>query len=294
MGIKFFTDSTADLPLDYLKEHRIELIRMVYQMEGVEYQASPFPGDPDTQTDKDFYEAMRAGAQPTTSQTNEATYLEAFGPALAAGDDVFYIAFSGGLTGQMNNAQLARETLKEKYPDRSVYLVDSLSATLGEGLLVTMAVREYEAGKSAEEIEAMLEEARHHVHHWFMVEDLTCLKRGGRISAATAAVGTLLNVKPILCVNDEGRLVPSEKAKGRKRAMKTLVSRMTEKGGADYDGPICLVHADADPEDVERLAEMVREQFGREVDMVATLSPIIGAHTGPGLLALIFYAPSAR
>ncbi len=294
MGIKFFTDSTADLPAEYLKEHDIGLVLMRYLLDDEEHPVSPFEGEEGAMPVSAFYDAMRAGSLPTTSQINEMTYWDAFEPILANGDDVFYIAFSSGLTGQLNNALRAKDALEEKYPGRTIFIVDSLSASLGEGLLVMMAVREYESGKCPEDIQAILEEARAHVHHWFMVEELNCLKRGGRVSAATAAVGTLLNVKPILYIDEEGHLVASEKAQGRKRAMKTLLSRLAEKCEDDYSAPVCLVHADADEADVERLRAMTEEQIGREVDLIANLSPIVGAHTGPGLLALIFIAPSER
>lgn len=287
MGIQFITESTADLPAEYLKSHGVHLIPMIYQIDGREYQDSPFGGE-HTLTRKEFYNMMREGRQPTTSQINEAVYTEAFEPILAAGDDVFYVAFSSGLTGSINNAMRAKEALLEKYPGRSITIFDTRSASIGEGMLVMEAVRGYEAGKSAEEIETALIAMRGRMQHWFTVEDLVYLKRGGRISAATAAVGTLMNIKPMLTVDNEGHLVPLEKVQGRKRAIKTLVTRTVEEVGADFAGDIYLVHADTNEADVNALRAAVVKQFDREPVMCVNLTPIIGAHTGPGLLALIY------
>lgn len=293
MGIRIMTDSTADLTREYIEANGIHLIPMIYQMDGQEYYDNPLGGE-NTQTRKEFYDAMRAGAQPTTSQINEMTFTEAFEQVLSAGDDVFFVSFSSGLTGSMNNARLACETMKEKYPDRSIWMVDSLGATQGEGILVDLAIKAFAEGKSPEEVKAFLDEARFSVHHLFTVEDLVYLKRGGRISAATAAVGTMLNIKPLLFIDDEGHLVSPEKAKGRKKALKMLVSRLVEKAGEQFAGEIYLVHADADEADIEFLRAAVQQQFGRDVEQVSTMSPIIGAHTGPGLLALVAYVPGSR
>ncbi|MBQ2957614.1 MAG: DegV family protein [Clostridia bacterium] len=292
MGIQFITDSTADLTKEYIEANGIRLIPMIYQMDGQEYYDSPL-GGVNTQTRKEFYDAMRAGAQPTTSQINEITFTEAFEEILSQGDDAFFISFSSGLTGSLNNARLACETLKEKYPERTVYMVDSLSASQGEGLLVHMGIEAMKSGKTPEEVKAYLDEARFCIHHRFTVEDLVYLKRGGRISAATAAVGTMLSIKPMLSVDDEGHLVSQEKAKGRKKALKSLVAHLVEKAGEDFAGDIYLVHSDASEADIDFTRAAVQQQFGRDVTQVSTLSPIIGAHTGPGLVALIFHTPGS-
>lgn len=286
MGIQFITESTADLPAEYLKAHGIHLIPMIYQIDGREYQDSPFGGE-NSPSHREFYNMMREGRQPTTSQINEVVYTEAFEPILAAGDDVFYVAFSSGLTGSINNAMRARDALLEKYPGRSITVFDSLGASIGEGILVMEAVRGYEAGMNAAEIEKSLYDMRSRLRYWFTVEDLVYLKRGGRISSTTAAVGTLMNIKPMLTIDDEGHLVSHEKVQGRKRAIKTLVSRIVEGTGTDFSGDIYMVHSDAGDADVEALRSAVVKQFGREPAMCVNLTPIIGAHTGPGLLALI-------
>lgn len=293
MALQFFTDSTADLTKEYIESNGIHLIPMIYRIGDREYYDSPL-GGAETMTRREFYDAMREGAVATTTQINQVTFTEAFEPILAAGDDIFYVAFSSGLTGTLNNARLACEELKEKYPERTVYIVDSLSASQGEGLLVHMGMEAYRQGQTAEAIKAYLDEARFHIHHRFTVEDLVYLKRGGRISAATAAVGTMLAIKPMLSVDDEGHLVSQEKAKGRKKAIKALVSHLVEKAGEDFAGDIYLVHSDASEADIDFARAAVEQQFGRDVTQVSTLSPIIGAHTGPGLIALIFYAPGSK
>ncbi len=293
MALRFVTDSTADLTKEYIEANGIHLIPMIFRLNDREYYDSPL-GGAETMTRKEFYDAMRAGGAPTTSQINQVTYTEAFEPILAAGDDILYVAFSSGLTGSLNNARLACEELKEKYPERTVYTVDSLSASQGEGLLLHMGIQAYQEGRTGAEIKAYLDEARYNIHHRFTVEDLVYLKRGGRISAATAAVGTMLSIKPMLSVDDEGHLLSQEKAKGRKKALKALVAHLVEKAGEDFAGDIYLVHSDAGEADIDFTRAAVQQQFGRDVTQVSTLSPIIGAHTGPGLVALIFYAPGSK
>lgn len=290
MGIQFVTDSTCDLPGEYLEENHIRLIPMTYLLNDREYDDSPFDGE-NTLPRKAFYDAMRAGAQPKTTQINEATFTEVFEEILMRGDDVFYVGFSGGLTGSINNACRAADALREKYPLTKTYIVDSVSASMGEGVLVMMAVDALKEGKSAEEIHALLEAEKTSVQHWFTVEDLMYLKRGGRVSSATAAVGTMLNIKPMLNIDGEGRLVPLEKSKGRKKAVHALLDHVAASGGENYEGDIHLVHSDAEEADIELLRTAVQKRFGRDVKSVSNMTPIIGAHTGPGLLALVHYTP---
>lgn len=293
MGIQFITDSTCDLPGEYLLENGVRLIPMTYLLNDREYFDSPF-GGVDTLTRKEFYDAMRAGGQPKTTQINEAVYTETFEEVLASGDDVICVAFSGGLTGSINNARRAAEELEAKYPGRRVHIVDSVSASLGEGLLVMMGVDALKEGKSAEEITEILNREKVCIQHWFTVEDLVYLKRGGRISPATAAVGTMLNIKPMLNIDQEGRLVPLEKSKGRKKAIHALLDRVASTGGEEYQGEIYLVHSDASEADVELLRAAVQKRFGRDVSLIANMTPIIGAHTGPGLLALVHHTPGRQ
>ncbi len=293
MGMQFITNSTSDLSVEFLRENNIILIPMIYEIDDKEYFDNPLGGE-DTMTRKAFYDAMRAGAQPKTSQINQATFEEVFEKVLAAGDDIFYVGFSGGLSGTTNNAFMAAEELKEQYPERKIHIVDSLTASMGEGHLVVMGVQAYKEGKSGEEIEALLKDALTHMQMWFTVDDLTYLKRGGRISATTAAVGTMLSIKPVLSIDDEGKLVSVEKAKGRKKAVKTLISRLEERAGKDFTGEIYLIHSDTNEADIKMLRDGVIALCGRDVTSVHELTPVIGTHTGPGLLALIYYVPGSK
>lgn len=293
MGIQFITNSTSDLSVEFLRENNVILIPMLYEINEREYYDNPLGGS-NTMTRKEFYDAMRDGAQPKTSQINQATFEEVFGKVLAAGNDIFYVGFSSGLSGTTNNAFMAAEELKEQYPERKIYIVDSLAASMGEGHLVKMGIQAYNEGKSGEEIVSLLEEARTHMQLWFTVDDLVYLKRGGRISATTAAVGTMLNIKPVLQVDDEGHLVSVEKAKGRKKAVRTLVNHVVERAGANFMGEIYLIHTDTNEADIELLRNAVITQCGRDVTSIHNLTPVIGAHTGPGLLALIYYTPNSK
>lgn len=293
MGIKFITDSTCDLSAEYLLENNVRLIPMTYLLDDHEYSDSPFGGE-NTLSRKAFYDAMRAGSQPKTTQINEIVFSEAFEEILESGSDVFYIGFSGGLTGSMNNARRAADALMEKYPQRKVFIVDSVSASMGEGLLVMMGVDALKKGLSGEEIRALLETERTAIQHWFTVEDLVYLKRGGRISSATAVVGTMLNIKPMLTIDDEGHLVPLEKSKGRKKAIHAMMDRVASVVGENDPGDFYLVHSDADEADIELLRAAMVKRFGRDVVSISNMTPVIGAHTGPGLLALVHYAPGGQ
>lgn len=287
MGIRILTDSNADLSAEYFTSNNVVLAPMPYQMNGKDYIDSPFGGS-NVMPRKEFYDAMRAGAHPTTSQINQASFEEILEPIFAAGDDVIYVAFSSGLTGTQNSARLAGEDLQEKYPERKLYIADTLSASMGQGHMVKLAVEALAQGKSAEEIVALVEKERFCLHHWFTVDDLVYLKRGGRISATSAALGTMLSIKPILAVNNEGRLVSIEKAKGRKKAIKQLATHLQEVLG-DKPAPIYVITADSAEADVELLRTNIRTLCNREVDEVVDLTPVVGAHAGPGLLAIITY-----
>ncbi len=287
MSIRIVTDSNADLSAAYFTANNVVLAPMPYQMNDKDYIDTPFGGG-NVMSRKEFYDAMRAGAQPTTSQINQASFEEIFEPIFAAGDDVVYVAFSSGLTGTQNSARLAGEELQEKYPERKLYIADTLSASIGQGHMVKLAVEAVKQGKSAEEIVALVEKERFCLHHWFTVDDLAYLKRGGRISATSAAVGTMLNIKPILAINNEGRLVSTEKAKGRKKAIKQLAAHLQEVLG-DHSASIYIVTADSAEADVELLRTSIRTLCNREVDEVVDLTPVVGAHAGPGLLAVITY-----
>ena len=218
------TDNMADLPENYIREHELEILSLSYILDGKTYDRN-HPLE-----EAEFYSRMRNGSMPTTSQVNPEQAKEAFTACLNQGKDVLYIAFSSGLSGTYNSARIAAKELKEegKFPDRKLVVLDSLSASLGEGLLVHKAVKLKEAGKSLEEVAAWVEKHKLEVCHNFTVDDLFHLHRGGRVSKATAILGTMINIKPILHVDNEGHLIAIGKVRGRKKSLTSLVERMGE------------------------------------------------------------------
>lgn len=279
------TDTTADLPESYIREHKLQILSLSYMMEGTTYDRE-HPLDV-----KEFYRKMRDGSMPTTSQVNPEQAKEAMTACLEQGKDVLYIAFSSGLSGTYNSSRMAAEEIREegKYPDRTVRVIDSLSASLGEGLLVHRAVQLWEAGKSLDETAAWVEAHKLEFCHDFTVDDLFHLHRGGRVSKATAILGTMINIKPILHVDDEGHLTAVGKVRGRKKSIAALVDRMAEqmKGFEAENDVVFISHGDCQ-EDAEYLKKLIEERFGIREFVINYVGPTIGAHSGPGTLALFF------
>ena len=277
------TDTTADLPESYIQEHQLEILSLSYIMEGTTYDRE-HPLDV-----VEFYNRMRGGSMPTTSQVNPEQAKAAFEACLEQGKDVLYLAFSSGLSGTCNSGRIAADEIQEegKYPERKVVVVDTLAASLGEGLLVHKAVQMKEAGKSLEEVAAWTEENKLHLCHNFTVDDLFHLHRGGRVSKATAILGTMINIKPVLHVDNEGHLVAIGKVRGRKKSLAALVDRMEEQMKG-FDNPeVFISHGDC-LEDARYVEKLVRERFGIEKFIINHVGPTIGAHSGPGTVALFF------
>lgn len=277
------TDTTADLPESYIEEHQLEILSLNYMLDGIVYDRKN-PLDVE-----EFYARMRSGSMPTTSQINPEQAKEAFASCMEAGNDVLYIAFSSGLSGTYNSACIAASELEEEgtYPDRKVVIVDSLSASLGEGLLVHKAVKLKEEGKTLEEVADWTEKNRQNLCHNFTVDDLFHLHRGGRVSKATAILGTMINIKPVLHVDDEGHLTAVDKVRGRKKSLTMLVDRM-EKQAEGFENPeVFISHGDC-LEDALFVEKLVRERFGTENFIINHVGPTIGAHSGPGTVALFF------
>ncbi|MCI6429831.1 MAG: DegV family protein [Oliverpabstia sp.] len=277
------TDNTADLPYSYYKQHDIEYMYLTYQMEGETY------GKQNELEYKDFYERMRKGSMPTTSQVNSEEAKEVLRPILAQGKDILHLAFSSGLSGSYNSVRMAAEELREEFPDRKIVVIDSLCASLGEGLFVDKAVEMKEEGKSLEENAAWLEENKLNFCHVFTVDDLFHLHRGGRVSKVAAVVGTMINLKPLLHVDNEGHLIPLKNVRGRRKSLSGLVTMMEERIGdwKDKNTKIFISHGDCQ-EDAEYVAKLVREKFGYETFLINTIGATIGAHAGPGTVALFF------
>ena len=275
-----FTDSACDITPEKLAEWGVELIRMPYLFtdDGV--------GKLDhDQPMKEFYDEMRGGRVAKTSGLNEEVLCDAFTPALEAGKDILYLAFSSGLSVTCESGKKAAEALGRKYPDRKIRVVDSLAASAGEGLFVYLGVMNRDRGMALDENADALEADKLHVCHWFTVEDLKYLKRGGRINAATALLGTALNVKPVLHVDNEGHLIKITQVHGRKKSIRTMAEKLGETIAEDT--PIFISHGDC-LEDAEKLKDILENEYHRKVDLITMIGSVIGAHSGPGTLALFF------
>ena len=277
------TDSTCDLPADYLQKHRIPVIPLLYQLDDITYGAGT------ELDDHEFYEMMRNGKMPTTMAANPESVRSILEPILAEGKDVLHLAFSSGLSSSYSAAAMAAQELSEQYPDRKVIVIDSLCASLGEGLFVYKAVEKRDAGMSITEVAHWLTANRQSFCHIFTVDDLFHLFRGGRVNRATAIIGSLASIKPILHVDFEGHLIPIGKVRGRKKSLAALVDRMDElaKGFEKENTTVFISHGDC-LEDAQYVADLVRERFGIQDIMINMICPTIGAHSGPGTVALFF------
>lgn len=273
------TDSTADLPDSYVKEHGLAIQFLSYTFDEMVYDA-------DTQMDAHaFYDLMRNGKMPTTNACIPAEIQKNFEVYLKEGYDILHIGFSTALSTSFNNARLAATELAEQYPDRKIILIDSLSASLGQGLLVHYAVTMKESGKSMEEVAEWVEQNKLHMCHQFTVDDLFHLHRGGRVSKTTAILGTIINIKPVLHVDDEGRLTSVCNVRGRKKALLKLVDHMAEQMGDYKNDTVFISHGDC-LEDAEFVAAQVKERFGTQNIMINYVCPTIGSHSGPGTVAI--------
>ena len=236
---------------------------------------------------KEFFDRIRTGAMPTTSAVSVGMFEDTMRSILADGKDILYLGFSSALSTTYQSASIAADGLREEFPEASVCVVDTLCASLGQGLLAYLCAQEKKAGKTLEEVRAFAEETKGKLCHWVTVDDLHHLKRGGRVSAATAAFGTMLNIKPIIHVDDAGRLVSVGKARGRKVSLMTLVDEMEKRAIAPEQQTIFICHGDCE-EDAKLVANEVQKRFGVEVRLINYVGPVIGAHTGVGVVALFF------
>ena len=277
------TDNNSDLPEKYLKDHGVGCMYLSYSMDGKNYTHGNFLPE------HEFYEAMRNGSMPTTAQVNPENAKALLEPYLKEGKDILHIAFSSGLSGTYNSSRIAAEELMEEYPDRKIIVVDSLSASLGQGLLVWLAQQKKELGQTLEDVADWVEKNKLKMVHLFTVDDLNHLYRGGRVSRTTAIVGSMLNIKPVLHVDNEGKLTAIGKVRGRKKALQELVKLMDEKigsFGADCD-TIFISHGDCE-QDAQYVAAKVKEKYNIKNIIINQVSATIGAHSGPGTMALFF------
>ena len=281
----FMTDSDSDLPFSYVDELDMTMVYMPYMIDGKEY----YDDLGRSGKQKEYFDNMRAGATPVTSLLPQAVYEEYFEPVLEQGKDILFVAFSSQLSGTIRNIYAAREELLEKYPERKITVVDTLSISAPQSILILKAHAMYREGRSMEEVAAWLEENKLKAQAWFTVDDLVYLKRGGRISAVAAAVGTVLDLKPIITETKEGKLVSTEKVRGRKQALRVLVDKAVENIDDPANADVIILHADA-PEDAARVESRLKEKIpGLGQINTYYVGPVIGAHCGPGTVAVCFF-----
>lgn len=289
MDFEIVTDSCCNLLEDMIDDFGIHVLPLTFMVDGEdEVYQSYLKGE---RTDlKQFYTMMREGKVFKTSLPNLAESEALFRELLGSGRDVLYIAFSSGLSGTYQALSLMAAQLQEEFPERKIHVVDSLAASGGQGLLVWYAVQHARAGESIDQVRDWLEENKLHLAHWFTVDDLMFLFRGGRVSKTAAWAGTLLNVKPVLHVDDEGHLIPMEKVRGRKKSLNALIDHMEKSANKPIsDQMVFITHGDC-IEDAEYVAAKIKERFGVKEVVINYVDPVIGAHSGPGTMALFFLA----
>ncbi len=280
--------STADMTKEHFEERNISYICFHYELDGKDYKDDLGQ----TMSFEDFYKAMQEGAETKTSQVNAAEYEEYFEPFLKDGKDVIHLCLSSGISGSYNSANIAKEVLLEKYPDRKLYIVDSLAASSGFGLLVDKMADVRDEGKDIDELLAWVEENKLKLHHWFFSSDLTFYIKGGRVSKTSGFVAGILNICPLLNIDSNGKLIPREKIRTKKKAIATIARKMDEHAvnGFDYDGK-CYISQSACYEDAKAVADIIESKFPKlngkvEINHIGTT---IGSHTGPGTVALFFW-----
>lgn len=278
------SDTTCDLPEDYCRENRIEIHSLFYRFSDGEVYGGDNQLEPSV-----FYNRMRNSEMPTTMATNPEDSKDKFLKYIEEGYDIIHIAFSSALSSAYQNACIAAAEIAETNPDAKITVIDSLSASMGEGLLVYKAIEHMKSGHSYEETVNYVESIKLNISHQFTVDDLYNLHRGGRISKATAVIGTLINIKPLLHVDNEGRLVAVGKVRGRKKSLASLVDNMAATIGNHNNDTIMISHGDC-LEDAEYTASLVREKIPVKNIIINNVCPTIGAHSGPGTIALFFEA----
>lgn len=282
------TCSTVDMPKSYLDERNIKYLCFHFTIDGKDYlddfgQSFSY---------KDFYNKIREGAMPTTSQVNVEEYITLFEPYLEQGTDILHLSFSSGLSGSASSAKVACQELSKKYPERKIYVVDTLCASSGLGLLVDTAYEKKQGGMEITPLYKWVEDNKLNVNHWVRADDLFHLKRGGRVSGASAVIGSMLKIKPIIDMNVEGKLIPRDKVAGRQKSLNALVEKMIERAEnrLDYSGKVFICQSDK-IEDAQYVADLIEKTFPKMQGkvMINSIGTVIGAHTGIGTIALFFF-----
>ena len=277
-----FTDSACDISREMLNEWGVRSCALTFRFDGDSKEYSDYEMDIKT-----FYDKMRAGGVAKTAAINSESFAAEFEPVLKEGKDILYLGFSSGLSTTHNLARLAANQLSERYPDSKIVVIDTLAASAGEGLLVKLVVDKKAAGASIDEAAEYAKDTVLKICHWFTVDDLVYLKRGGRVSAASAFIGNVIGIKPVLHVDNEGHLINVMKVRGRKTSVATLAQKYIDTAIDKENGTVFISHADC-MKDVEELSSIIREKCGAKVDVVTNVGAVIGAHSGPGTLALFF------
>lgn len=282
-----YTDSACDISPEILAKWGVPYRSLTFRFSDSEkeYSNEDMPVG-------EFYNKMRAGGVAKTAAVNSESFSEEFEKVLAAGNDLLYLGFSSGLSTTYNSARLAAGELREKYPDRKIVVIDTLSASAGEGLIVYLTVKKKEEGATIEEAAAFVQDLIPRMGIWFTVDDLVYLKRGGRVSPTAAFVGNLLGIKPVLYMDNAGHLIPVLKVRGRKNAINALADKYTERAVDKENGTVFISHGDC-LEDAQALASILEDRHGVKVEIITDVGPVIGAHSGPGTLAL-FYVGNER
>jgi len=281
-----FTDTAADLTSEQILDWNVKVAHLKYTVNDITYDNKPTGT---SMSLKEFYDSLRKGGHASTTLASIEEYREGFEEVLEQDKDILYIGISSALSGTINSARNAIKELSGKYPDRKIIIVDTLAASAGEGLLVYHAVQKQKQGFTLEQNVHFLEYTKSHLAHWFIVDNLFHLKKGGRISATSAVFGTMLGIKPVLHVNDEGKLEPVQKVRGKKAALEFMLKKMKETADPKDEQTVFISHADS-ADDAEYLAKLIKKSFNIKNISINFIGPSIGVHSGPGAVALFFLA----
>jgi DegV family protein with EDD domain len=279
------SDATLDLPAGLVEEYDIRIIPMGFSIDNEEYSHYP---DERELTIEEFYSRLKNGAISQTTQITPVVFTEYFEDVLKQGKDIIYISFSSGLSGTYNTSQIVIRDLKEDYPERKIYSIDSLCASIGEGLLVLHAAMQKKQGMDIDQLREWIENNKRGARHWFTVKDLFFLKRGGRISSIEAVVGTALKIRPVLSTDDSGKLTVVSKIRGTRAELELMLGKLEQESIDLSSQTIIIGHGD-DLEQAKELERLIRDKYEVKEIIISKIGPIIGTHTGPGMLALTFF-----
>ncbi len=283
MSYRLVSDATLDLPMDLVEKYNITVVPMAFTLDGEEILHYP---DERNMSIEDFYSALKDGKTSVTSQINPTTYVDLFTPILEAGEDILYVAFTSGLSGTYQSALLAKGMLEDDFPDRKIYMIDSLCASAGLGFFMNLIGQKKEAGMSIDDLQEWVLGRRNRVAHWFTVDDLFHLQRGGRLSFAEAMLGSALKIKPIISVDEKGKLYVENKVRGNKKGEEYMIAKINDTMDSE-EQTVFIGHGDCEDRALA-LKEKIEANTKASNIRIAKIGPIIGSHTGPGMLAVLF------